>query len=43
MWVDYKGSLSTVCNDGKILTCGRIIEVHLRGTVCNDGEISTCG
>ena len=29
MWVDYRGSLSTVYNDGEISTCGWIIEVHL--------------
>ena len=29
MWVDYRGSLSTVYNDGEISTCGEIIEVHL--------------
>ena len=29
MWVDYRGSLSTVYNDGVISTCGYIIEVHL--------------
>ena len=28
MWVDYRGSLSTVYNDGDISTCGQIIEVH---------------
>ena len=28
MWVDYRGSLSTVYNDGEILTCGEIIEVN---------------
>ena len=28
MWVDYRGSLSTVHNDGEISTCGWIIEVH---------------
>ena len=28
MWVDYRGSLSTVQNDGEISTCGLIIEVH---------------
>ena len=28
MWVDYRGSLSTVYNDGEISTCGLIIEVH---------------
>ena len=25
MWVDYRGSLSTVYNDGEISTCGEII------------------
>ena len=24
MWVDYRGSLSTVHNDGEILTCGYV-------------------
>ena len=41
MWVDYRGSLSTVYNEGKISTW-----VDYRGslsTVYNDGEISTCG
>ena len=28
MWVDYRGPLSTVYNDGEISTCGWIIEVH---------------
>ena len=28
MWVDYRGSLSTVYNDGGISTCDWIIEVH---------------
>ena len=30
MWLNsnYRGSLSTVCNDGEISTCGWIIEVH---------------
>ena len=28
MWVDYRGSLSTVYNGGEISTCGEIIEVH---------------
>ena len=28
MWVDYRGSPSTVYNDGEISTCGGIIEVH---------------
>ena len=28
MWGDYRGSLSTVYNDGEISTCGEIIEVH---------------
>ena len=28
MWVDYRGPLSTVCNDGEISTCGQTIEVH---------------
>ena len=27
MWVDYRGPLSTVYNDGEISTCGLIIEV----------------
>ena len=29
MWVDYRGPLSTVYNDGEISTCGQTIEVHL--------------
>ena len=28
MWVDYRGSLSTVYNDGEISTCGWITEIH---------------
>ena len=28
MWVDYRGSLSTVYSDGEISTCGWITEVH---------------
>ena len=28
MWSNYRGSLSTVYNDGEISTCGWIIEVH---------------
>ena len=28
MWVDYRGSFSTVYSDGEISTCGQIIEVH---------------
>ena len=28
MWVDYRGPLSTVYNDGEISTCGWIMEVH---------------
>ena len=43
MWVDYRGPLSTVYNDGEIPTC---MWVDYRGplsTVYNDGEISTCG
>ena len=28
MWVDYRGPLSTVYNDGEISTCEQIIEVH---------------
>ena len=42
MWVDYRGSLSTVYNDGEVLN----MWVDYRGslsTVYNDGEISTCG
>ena len=27
MWIDYRGSLSTVYNDGEISTSGEIIEV----------------
>ena len=43
MWVDYRGSLSTVCNDGEI---DLNMWVDYRGslsTVYNDEEISTCG
>ena len=28
MWVDSRGPLSTVYNDGEISTCGWIIEAH---------------
>ena len=28
MWVDYRGPLGTVYNDGEISTSGWIIEVH---------------
>ena len=28
MWVDYRGPLSTVYNDGEISTCGWTMEVH---------------
>ena len=28
MWVDYRGPLSTVYNDGGTSTCGWTIEVH---------------
>ena len=28
MWVNYRGSLSTVYSDEGITTCGWIIEVH---------------
>ena len=28
MWVDYRGSVSTVYNDGEISTCEWIVEVH---------------
>ena len=28
MWVDYRGPLSTVYNDGGASTCGWTIEVH---------------
>ena len=28
MWVDCRGLLSTVYNDGEISTCGSITEVH---------------
>ena len=40
MWVDYRGSLSTVYNDGDLN-----MWVDYRGplsTAYNDGEISTC-
>ena len=43
MWVDYRGSLSTVYNDEEISTCGQIIYVGSLSTVYNDGKISTCG
>ena len=37
MWVDYRGSLSTVYNDGEISTCGWIIEVHsVQSTMTGD-------
>ena len=42
MCVDYRGSLSTVYNDGEISTCGWIIEVHSVQST-NDLDISTCG
>ena len=29
MWVDYRGPLSTVYNDGEFSTCEWTIEVHL--------------
>ena len=44
MRVDYRGSLSTVYNDGEISFPD--MWVDYRGplsTVYNDGEISTCG
>ena len=28
MWVDYRGSLGALYNDGEISTCGWIMEVH---------------
>ena len=28
MWVDYRGPLSTVYNEGETSTCGQTIEVH---------------
>ena len=43
MWVDYRGSLSTVYNGGEISTCGWIIDVHSVQSMYNDGEVSTCG
>ena len=43
MWVDYRGSLSTVHHDGEISTCGQIIYVGSLSTVYNDGEISSYG
>ena len=33
MWVDYRGSLSTVYNDGEISTCGQIKEVHSQESI----------
>ena len=37
MWVDYRGSLSTVYNDGEISPCGWIIEVHsVQSTMMGD-------
>ena len=37
MWVYYGGSLSTVYNDGEILTCGYIMEVHsVQSTMMGD-------
>ena len=38
MWVDYRGSLSTVYNDGGISTCGQIIEVHSVQSTCDQIE-----
>ena len=37
MWVDYRGSLITVYNDGEISTCGYITEVHsVQSTIMGD-------
>ena len=45
MWVDYRGSLSTVYNDGEISTCGEIWGFHLHvdvnSFVCKN-MIHTC-
>ena len=43
MWVDYRGSLSTVYNDGEISTCGWIIEAHsVRSTMKTSVNVYTC-
>ena len=37
MWTDYRGPLSTVCNEGGISTSGQIIEVHsVQSTMMGD-------
>ena len=38
MWVDYRGSLSTVHKDGEISTCGQIKEVHSVQPTCDQIE-----
>ena len=43
MWVDYRGPLSTVYNDGEIDLNMWVDYRGPLGTVYNDGEISTCG
>ena len=45
MWVDYRGSLSTVYNDGEISTCGKTIPLeNIRSTYKSGGnkEIILC-
>ena len=42
MWVDYRGSLGTVYNDGEIDLNMWVDYRGPLGTVYNDGEISTC-
>ena len=43
MWVEYRGPLSTVYNDGEISTCGWIIEVHsVQSTMMGKSEIDEC-
>ena len=39
MWVDYRGSLSTVYNDGEISTCGWIIDVHSVQSTIMGGDV----
>ena len=39
MWVNYRGSLSTVYSDEGITTCGWIIEVHsVQSTKGDEGD-----
>ena len=42
MWVDCRGPLSTVYNDGEFSNMWEDYRGPL-STVYNDGEISTCG